>query len=67
MSYFDAHENIEAEKRNSFNDLTMCVIKNTQAENLNDFKHLATTHTSPPIGGTHLCTPRGDLGQKIHD
>lgn len=67
MKYIDAPNYIDSEKRNDFNDLAMCVIENTQAENVNDFNDLAITHTSPPIGGTHLCTPHGYLGQKIHD
>lgn len=64
MSYFDAHENIEAEKRNSFNNLTMCVIKNTQAENLNDFKHLTITHTYAPNGGEQVCSHLVDFRAK---
>jgi len=64
MTYFDARENIEAEKRNSFNDLTMCVIENTQAENVNDFKHLTTTHTYPTNVGEQVCSHFVDFRAK---
>ncbi len=64
MSYFDAHENIEAEKRNNFNNLAMCVIENTQAENVNDFKHLTITHTYATNVGGQVCPHLVDFRAK---
>ena len=64
MTYFDAHKNIGSEKRNRINNLAMCVIKNTQAENINDFNNLTTTHTCTPNGGEQVCSHLVDFRAK---